>query len=1261
MPEPTTILLALKTAAPTLLKVVPWAWKALPRNSPIAKAIKITAEHFSSRLPSLEAALETWVMCDAFRSHVEAIESGALADAEVSHVDLFLRTTGYSLGLTSLEAVAEGLGYFYSELCGQLLDGEHGMRLLGAKLDTQHREVMEHLRSGPSPGAESLPYRPPVEMDATSRAITDEDRKAEIQLDLIKALVDKRKTSAALGLLATLQDSVDRGHVSPPVRFRFFVNKGVCLMLEGKWDQAEAEFQAAQILEPDNRKALINLAQVARFRDRQEEALAYLGRVLAEDPNDANANSLRLACLYELGKVAEIQVALEAQPALANDSSVLYTLAYIALDQQKFDEAEHYLRRHNELDASHPEAWEMLGRAIVIPAQRQLQQTAASPNWIPDSSRQRIEEAETYLSRAEELLAASESRRELKFTLINRGVARTLLGRFDDARQDYEYALRIDPSLQEVMRNLGSLYLHTGRSDEAIRYFEQITSPTLKLEVAPLLAAAYLDHKKPAAARALLEPLADSMDAEERLIVKDLLLVACQRLKDAAACAGLLNSLASHPEDPDAHRIAAEYYAREGNFDQAVKSAQSAVEKAGDGRAARYRLLLGDILYRANRFDEAADAYALVPVPTDDSPESRRHLIALFNAGRIGKALQVAQTVRKGGRAIPDFSEIEALIYERTGDVDFANRLRAELLDSGAYAGRQKLKMALNHYRRDRRDDAARLTLEVDLGAIEEDSESVRDAAMLRTLLGLPDALVFAWRLLEAEPNDPEVHLFYVNTFFRREEVDKPLFHPDTIAVDCVVTLRHGTETQTLTIVEGNSDTARNLFSIEHRFAEALLGKRTGDRIRYPTGEPSEAEYEILGVQSKFVQSFQDCMGRFNERFPAHYGLTRVEVEKDDITKIVVMLEHQRARAERILDLYRSGQLPACAGARLFGKSDVEMFRALVEDRQIKVLSYHGTLDRLQEEASALAKANSVLLESSALVTLQSLGIMEKLPVAFESLHVTQLQVDSLTEVIANLFPEKQTGHLFSDSPGHIQMVSRTSEEAVREKTFYEQLLEFMRSHCQVAMPTGHEDREEFRKPEVQRILGAVAISTLSIAAGTGMLIASDDLPLRILALNSHSTSSVGTLSLLKHLRSRSLISGSEYHAAIQWLVERGYSFVSIDKDDVVWVLRKSNWSPTPEVATFLQVLSGPDCNGRDAISVGLDVLRELWNEPLPSATQQLVSDLILRALVTGRDFHQVLRALEALNSRRSAIWTPAMGQIQQVIRSWQPRGRRSS
>ena len=131
MPEPTLIILGLKTVAPTLLKIIPWALKKLPRNDPARRAITITAERYSSRVPNVESALEAWILSEPFRSMVEALENGALTGTDLSHVELFVTTTGLSLGTISLETAGDILGYFYGELNGQFLDGVQGTRTGG--------------------------------------------------------------------------------------------------------------------------------------------------------------------------------------------------------------------------------------------------------------------------------------------------------------------------------------------------------------------------------------------------------------------------------------------------------------------------------------------------------------------------------------------------------------------------------------------------------------------------------------------------------------------------------------------------------------------------------------------------------------------------------------------------------------------------------------------------------------------------------------------------------------------------------------------------------------------------------------------------------------------------------------------------------------------------------------------------------------------------------------------------------------------------
>jgi tetratricopeptide (TPR) repeat protein len=145
-------------------------------------------------------------------------------------------------------------------------------------------------------------------------------------------------------------------------------------------------------------------------------------------------------------------------------------------------------------------------------------------------------------------------------------------------------------------------------------------------------------------------------------MILGLLLLAHDRLGDAAGRDRMLAALSDMKGDPEAERTVAEHHARKGDFEEAIGLLQQAVEHSGESSAARYHLALADTLYRAGQFAEAVEEYDQVLIPISCSSECIRHLAALLLAGRFNRALRVAQSVRAGGPAVPDFSEIEALI-----------------------------------------------------------------------------------------------------------------------------------------------------------------------------------------------------------------------------------------------------------------------------------------------------------------------------------------------------------------------------------------------------------------------------------------------------------------------------------------------------------------------------------------------------------------------------------------------------------------------
>lgn len=1253
MPDPVTLTAVLLPIAENLFSegLVRGVDNIL-RRTPVHKAIRTTTSKFHTRASDLAWALERWCQSEPFAAEAENISGGRPGATDAEHVDLFITHSGLQHGAVSFELARDILFFFYTELYAEMCASSDGQKVIGLQMLAANQKLDQLLTQQKESGSESYSLRP--ELDSVARAVTTEDREAEIQLDLIRQLVDRRQGRSALQLLSDLQPKVDSGVLSAPVRARFFINRGVCHLICDEQDAAVIEFERARVLDPKNPKALINLAQVAMVRKTFAKASELAARVLELNPKDINAFSIELACFHQMGERCQMESLLISNPWLLDETPCLYTVAYAAFDAGRFEEAEHYLLRHNEKDSKYAEAWNLLGSSILMPAQQQIKERAAAPNLIPAEIRSRIEEAEACFTKAEQLLAACDSRRELAHTYVNRGVARMFLSKFDEGRRDFERALDIDPSLDEARRNLGTLFLHVGNPEGAITAFEKVLDPTLRRSLTLQWAASCLDAGRPAEARRAVELALDEPSPVDSVLLIDLYLIACHRLGDLDACRTRARELeVISGQEPEACRVLAQHWLRLGETTNAVSMMKQGIDIAPESRKPRYRLVLAEAFYHLMRYAEAADEYEKVPVAVDRSDDTRRYVAALYAAGRLAKALQWAKGIRGSETAVPDFSEIEALILERSGDLPAANSLRKALLAAEIAPSRQRLKMGANLIRLGQNEQARSLISAVSLEEVKDDPELLFEAARLRTILEMQDALTYAYRLLRIEFDNPEMHLFYTSTFFRREKVDEPLFNPNQITLDCTITLRHGTDIQRYTIVAGDGDTATNHIGESHPLSAVLLGKSAGDTFRYPENCMAEAEYEIQHVQSKYVVAFQDCLSHFNERFPAHTGFNRIEVKVDDPTAIVRMLEAQRGHSEKVLEMYRSVSFPACTIARLFGRSDMEMFRALLSDPGTRVLSSAGVHHELQEELGLVGKASTILVESSALVTLESLGLLSKLKQRFATVQVTQQTLDAIAATALNIRSEKRSGHMFSDSPGHIQFVEHTENEMNAQKQFYQRIAQFLRSYAELVAPGAGRALGEYERKDIRTTLGLAAASSVAAASVSGVAMYSDDLALRLLARNEHKVQSFWSQTLLQDLRAKSIISADEYHRTVAQLIEFGFYFVSVNQADLVWVIRESAWTPSDRVGRVLATLAGPDCTLTDAVNVALDVLHEIWGDPIPHTTKIAFLDLIIQVLVTGRNGTAVLKALSKRNATRSRIWTSATGEIQQSIQIW--------
>jgi tetratricopeptide (TPR) repeat protein len=220
-----------------------------------------------------------------------------------------------------------------------------------------------------------------------------------------------------------------------------------------------------------------------------------------------------------------------------------------------------------------------------------------------------------------------------------RGLARELLGRLENAEDDYLAAVRLDPTAHDAWINLGRLRRRDGRHDEALQAFEQ----------AVRRAASDADaHLGRGLSRAALG------DVE-------------------GGRADFLRAAELAPNDAEPLLALGDLQRDLGDYHQAVETYRSAIARE-DADAASW-LKLGNVLALLERYDESARAFQASIRRAPELAAAHNGLGAsLMHLGRHQDAQAALDRAASLDRHDPNPLMNLALLHERTGERDAARR-----------------------------------------------------------------------------------------------------------------------------------------------------------------------------------------------------------------------------------------------------------------------------------------------------------------------------------------------------------------------------------------------------------------------------------------------------------------------------------------------------------------------------------------------------------------------------------------------------------
>lgn len=667
----------------------------------------------------------------------------------------------------------------------------------------------------------------------------------------------------------------------------------------------------------------------------------------------------------------------------------------------------------------------------------------------------------------------------------------------------------------------------------------------------------------------------------------------------------------------------------------------------------RLAIELGETLFAAKRYAEAAEVLGRSVDATANTPLTRKYLLSLFNADLYNEALRIAQSLRGSGPPLPAVSEIEAAVLEYVGDLERALEIHTELSRIEPDVVWHRIRAVVACIRRGDEQRARDILGEIPFEEIKDDAEALMQVARARLNLGLGDVLPLAYRARKLDFSNPDAHVTYLTLFLNREKTDEQLLQADRVDIGCAVHLQHGAETETLVMIDDDLPLERNEVRPNDDRATRLLGRAAGDSVTWKKGAYEELTYEITDVQSAYVFAFQESFTKFSTWFPEHDAIERVEVKENDFSSILLAVDRRHEVAVRSQQLYASESVTLGMLAEVLGISVIDVWSGFVSSSDQRIIATSGATEEIERQRALLRSGDAIVLNISSILTLAHLAVLEEIRQRFEHVFVAQETLDVINEQLATKYSGTTPSTVMGKEEGRYVYEDISEETIAKGKAFLDGIRDFLRGRCEIVPATEILVVGKERFEGLSQLIGREAASSALVAKEGSVPFVADDHRLRLLAATEWQVEGAWTQDLLWEMRNSKVMTDEQYRDAVLKLIMSNFLFVSVNSEDVMHQLRADGMTATPRVSFVLERVLGPDCSEESAVSVGADLMRAVWLETGLYEHKLMLLDLILNALTSQRPVDRVLARFDAAVRIRFTLLLPALQTIQENMRLW--------
>ena len=659
--------------------------------------------------------------------------------------------------------------------------------------------------------------------------------------------------------------------------------------------------------------------------------------------------------------------------------------------------------------------------------------------------------------------------------------------------------------------------------------------------------------------------------------------------------------------------------------------------------------------YLCGLLTQSKELFSLLTKMYVDSPPLRRLVACLYELDDRSGMTKLLENLPADVAEKSFFSKYSIAFFTKVGDENRAEREIDRYLSNHP----SDLNVALNKigllYRNNRREEAEEFVDNlVDVSGqlpLDQMHLTFVYADMGKKL----QAIELAYQLRRVHYEDAGIHERYAGLVFSGKVSDVIGVHTEVAIKTSVVVKHKGIHSEYYICGEDETPLGDNEIPVDHPISSTLLGSKVGGLVTYRENPVTTRTITVVEIKSKYKYLLHDTINKFSHRFPDENAMYSLELSEDsegdfDFSPVFRSIDQHRSYVDQGMKLYKEQLLPLGVLAKYLNVEPINLWYGMQNDEDRNIYCAQGTQVERDAAFDLISTPKTYVVDPLTAVQLIDLEIVDVVQALLGNLSITRSALDVIDKAIEKERQFSGKAHMTLTKIGNDYVKHEVSSDEIEAKIGYlETIKHNLRDKFNIVAAIGRpplsQDVSEFLS-----LIDLPFVDAIYASANDGFCLLSHDLRLRYLAQSSWSVDSVWVQPVLMMAVSKGLIDSSKYAEIIYQYINRGFEFVSIDRNVLLLLAKENSFEVSDKFVAVCKTLDIDNLEFLSIIEVVLGALNDIWLGCKNNWKYEAFVYTLLNCLTANCTRTNTLFLLRHLDNQGEQI---AHGLCSEAIRKW--------